>query len=86
MQIKVGSQTVSIKDLNIEYLISSDVIGSDESNYTGNLWLENSTSGNQSRNLFIDVTNQTLVIQAGSFYGKYAIIEYTKTTDTLENN
>ena len=48
--------------------------------------MENSTSGNASRCLFIDAQNQDLVFYADTFYGKYAIVEYTKITDTSDKN
>lgn len=73
------SVTISVSSLNIDTLIRLDGFGTDNSNGSGSKWTFDCSSGNNSRNFFID-SSGNLRCQ-GSYYKKYAILEYTKTTD-----
>ena len=65
--------------LNIETLIKTDVIGSDSSGGNGNRWLINSVVDNGI--IYIQTSNQHIIVRNANTYKRYAIIEYTKTTD-----
>ena len=64
--------------LNIETLIKTDVIGTDNSGGSGNRWLINSVVNN---GIIYFRTSDQHIIVTNEKYKRYAILEYTKTTD-----
>lgn len=72
--------SIDVSGLNIEKLIYSDALGSDQSSYGTTRWMLNSVTNNQGRILYIN--NGTLK-REGGFYTFAVILQYTKTTDTV---
>ena len=73
----VSNLDIDVSSLNIDVLIHTEVIGNDNTSGTGNKWNYGATS---SRDAYIQSSNNHLVT-SGNLYKRYAIIEYTKTTD-----
>lgn len=73
----VSNLDINVSSLNIDTLIKIDAIGNDNTSGTGNKWLLGETSN---RDIYIRVSDNHLVT-SGSLYKRYAILEYTKTTE-----
>ena len=73
----VSNLDIDVSSLNIDVLIHTEVIGNDNTSGTGNKWNYGATS---SRDAYIQSSNNHLVT-SGNLYKRYAILEYTKTTD-----
>lgn len=75
------STTIDVSNLNIETLVHSNAIGSDNSNYTGSKWVLNSVSGASNRLLYLNTNGQ--IRREGGFNTFHIILQYTKTTDSV---
>ena len=73
----VSNLDIDVSSLNIDVLIHTEVIGNDNTSGTGNKWDFGATTA---RDAYINISNNHLVT-SGNLYKRYAIIEYTKTTD-----
>lgn len=72
--------SINVSSLNIDTLVKSEVIGSSNSSGTQGKWVISNNSGVDSRSCFIDNDN-VILLTRGSYYKRYVILEYTKTTD-----
>ena len=73
----VSNLDIDVSSLNIDVLIHTEVIGNDNTSGTGNKWDLSATNG---RDAYINISNNHFVT-VGNLCKRYAIIEYTKTTD-----
>ena len=78
-QYGTDSFNINVADLNIDRLIFLDALGSDNSGYSGNKYLITSVTSVNSRNMYLNASNQIVI--SGSYPKSYIIVEYTKTTD-----
>ena len=67
-----------VTSLNIDVLINSQVIGCNSADGTSTKWTMSLASGVDSRQAYLSLGH---FVTSGDYYKRYAIIEYTKTTD-----
>ena len=72
--------SINISDLNIDYLVNSNVLGSGNNNYSGNKWVISCVTSSGTRELYLEGATQNLRGKSNE-YMQFAILEYTKTTD-----
>lgn len=72
--------SINISDLNIDYLVNSNVLGSGNNNYSGNKWVLSCVTSSGTIDLYIEGATQNLRGKSNE-YMQFAILEYTKTTD-----
>ena len=76
----VTSFSINVTDLNIDYLVNSNVLGSEYNNYGGNKWVISCVTDNGVRDLYLEGVTQNIRGKSDE-YMHFAILEYTKTTD-----
>ena len=76
----VTSFSINVTDLNIDYLVNSNVLGSEYNNYGGNKWVISCVTDNGVRDLYLEGVTQNIRGKSNE-YMHFAILEYTKTTD-----
>lgn len=76
----VAGFSINISDLNIDYLVNSNVLGSGNNNYGGNKWVLSCVTSSGKRELYLEGATQNLRGKSDE-YMQFAILEYTKTTD-----
>ena len=76
----VTSFIINVTDLNIDYLVNSNVLGSEYNNYGGNKWVISCVTDNGVRDLYLEGVTQNIRGKSNE-YMHFAILEYTKTTD-----
>ena len=75
----VTSFSINVSDLNIDYLIDSNALGSSYNKYGGNKWVLSCVT-ESGRYLYLEGATQNLRGSSNE-YIHFAILEYTKTTD-----
>ena len=76
----VTSFSINVTDLNIDYLVNSNVLGSGYNNYGGNKWVLSCVTDSGVRDLYLEGVTQNIRGKSNE-YMHFAILEYTKTTD-----
>ena len=79
--VGVKGFSINISDLNIDYLVNSNVLGSGNSNYSGNKWVMSCVTSSGTREVYLEGATQNLRGKSNE-YMHFAILEYTKKTDT----
>ena len=75
----VKSFNINVTDLNIDYLVNSNVLGSGYNIYGGNKWVLSCVT-ESGRNLYLEGVTQNIRGNSNE-YMHFAILEYTKTTN-----
>ena len=76
----VTSFNFNVTDLNIDYLVNSNVLGSGYNNYGGNKWVMSCVTDSGVKDLYLEGATQNIRGKSNE-YMHFAILEYTKTTD-----
>ena len=76
----VTSFSINVTDLNIDYLVNSNVLGSGYNNYGGNKWVLSCVTDSGVRDLYLEGVTQNIRGKSNE-YMHFAILEYTKASD-----